>query len=165
MVGAAVARAEALNDGAEDVADGGKELAEVSEDLASAAGEVAFGTVEVSAGMAELVAGLDEATTASDSLATGTAELQSKGTQELYAEIVASSDDPAQASAYLKASNKRAKSALPYGAPEGAVGNAAYVMTMASVQPSDNNPWLLLAIGVVVLAAISGAVLKRLQGG
>ena len=157
--------AQALDEGAEVVADGGQELAAGSEELAVAAGEVAFGTVEVSAALTDLAAGLTEATSGSDALAAGSAELQSQGTEELYAEIVASSDDPAQASAYLEASNKRADSALPYGAPEGAVGNAAYVMTMAAVQPSDTNPWLLLAIGLVVLAAISGAVLKRLQDG
>nr|MCH9816195.1 hypothetical protein [Actinomycetes bacterium] len=157
--------AQALDEGAAVVAAGGEELATGSEELAVAAGEVAFGTVEVSAALTELAAGLNEATSGSDALAAGSAELQSQGTEELYAEIVASSDDPAQASAYLEASNKRADSALPYGAPEGAVGNAAYVMTMAAVQPSDTNPWLLLAIGLVVLAAISGAILKRIQDG
>ncbi|MCH9801365.1 MAG: hypothetical protein K0U62_07535 [Actinomycetia bacterium] len=157
--------AQALDEGAEVVADGGQELAVGSEELAVAAGEVAFGTVEVSAALTELAVGLNDAASGGDALAAGSAELQSQGTEELYAEIVASSDDPAQASAYLAASNSRADSALPYGAPEGAVGNAAYVMTMAAVTPSDTNPWLLLAIGLVVLAAISGAVLKRLQDG
>jgi putative membrane protein len=157
--------AQALDEGAEVVADGGQELATGSEELAVAASEVAFGTVEVSAALTDLAAGLNDAASGGDALAAGSAELQSQGTEELYAEIVASSDDPAQASAYLEASNKRADSALPYGAPEGAVGNAAYVMTMAAVQTSDTNPWLLLAIGLVVLAAISGAVLKRLQDG
>jgi putative membrane protein len=156
---------QALDEGAEVVADGGQDLAVGSEELAVAASEVAFGTVEVSAALTELAVGLNDAASGGDALAAGSAELQSQGTEELYAEIVASSDDPAQASAYLEASNKRADSALPYGAPEGAVGNAAYVMTMAAVTPSDTNPWLLLAIGLVVLAAISGAILKRLQDG
>ncbi len=154
---------EAVAEGGDELAKASKDVASGSEDLAEVSSEVAFGTEEVATGLALLVPGINEAAEGSAALATGSAELQSQGTAELYDTIIKSSDEPAQASAYLEASNKRAASALPYGAPEGAVGNAAYLMTMEAVVPDDTSPWILLAVGLIFAAAIAGAVLKQLS--
>ena len=154
---------EAVAEGGDELAKASKDVASGSEDLAELSSEVAFGTEEVATGLALLVPGIDEAAEGSAALATGSTDLQTQGTAELYNTIIETSDEPAQASAYLTASNKRAATALPYGAPEGAVGNAAYLMTMEAVVPNDTSPWILLAVGLIFVAAIAGAVLKQLS--
>ena len=87
--------------------------------------------------------------------------LQSKGTAKVYESVVASSDQPALATAFLKASADRAGTALPYGLPKGATGSVAYVMTMAPVAPSGSAPWQFAAMGLLLLGAGGGAVAKN----
>ena len=75
--------------------------------------------------------------------------------------MVKASKDPAFARAYLKASEKRAADALPYGAPEGAAGRVSYLYTMPGSGESGTSSslagWALLA----VIALAAGAVAWR----
>ena len=115
------------------------------------------------AALTQLTAGADSAASGSSQLANGASQLQSKGTQQVYNSVVESSTQPALASAFLKASGERAKSALPYGLPEGATGSVAYVMTMDPVQPSNSAAWQFAAIGLLLVGAGGGAILKNLS--
>ncbi len=144
-------------------ADGAGQLAEGSRQLAVGADQFAFGTVEVAVALAALSEGTAATADGGAQLASGAAQLQSRGTRELYESVAGSSAESAQATAYLQAADDRAATALPYGAPEGAQGNAAYIMTMEEVTPGDSSGWQFAAIAILLLAAVAGAVLKQLQ--
>lgn len=154
-----------LADGTTGLADGAGELADGAGRLADGADQLSFGTEQVSVALAQLASGAGEVSQGGAQLASGAAQLQSEGTQQVYDSVVDSSDEPAQATAYLKAADARVASALPYGAPEGAKGNAAYLMTMDPVTPGDTSPFQIAALLIVLAAAGAGAVLKQLQSG
>ncbi|MCH9816835.1 MAG: hypothetical protein K0U64_10385 [Actinomycetia bacterium] len=155
--------ATALSDGLGTMEDGAVELANISKLVAEGAVLAAFGTAEVAAALELLATGLQGAAAGSAELAQGAGLLQSEGTAALLQTIIESSAEPAQAVAYLNATNKRAATALPYGPPEGAVGSAAYIMTMEAVVPENTNTWLLVALSIILVSALGGAVVKRLR--
>ena len=155
--------ATALSAGLVTMEDGAVELANISKLVAEGAVLAAFGTAEVAAALELLSAGLAGAATGSAELAQGAGLLQSEGTETLLQTIIKSSAEPAQAVAYLTATNKRAATALPYGPPEGAIGSAAYIMTMEAVVPENTNTWLIVALLIVLISALGGAVVKRLR--
>lgn len=152
-----------LADGTTQLADGAGTLASGAGQLADGADQLSFGTEQVSAALAQLASGAGAVSQGGAQLASGAAQLQSEGTQQVYDSVVDSSDEPAQATAYLKAADARVATALPYGAPEGAKGNAAYLMTMDPVTPGDTSPFQIAALLIVLAAAGAGAVLKQLQ--
>ena len=74
--------------------------------------------------------GVNDAAGGAEQLADGADQLQQQGTSDALAGVIKASKQPAFAKAYLAATQARAEDALPYGAPEGAVGRVAYVYTM-----------------------------------
>jgi X-X-X-Leu-X-X-Gly heptad repeat protein len=152
-----------LSSGLATMENGAAELASISKLVAEGAILAAFGTGEVAAALALLTDGLQKSATASTDLADGASLLQSEGTQELLETVITSSAQPAQAVAYLDAANKRAATALPYSPPEGATGSAAYIMTMSAVAPENTSSWLIVALLIVLVSALGGAVVKRIR--
>ncbi len=142
-------------------ATGAGQLSQGTAQLAQGADALAFGSAEVGAALAQLSSGADQAASGSNQFASGAQQLQQQGTAKIYRSVVKSSDQPAMATAYLKASAARAESALPYGLPKGATGSVAYVMTMDAVTPTGDVPWQFAAIGLVLLAGAGGAVAKN----
>lgn len=142
--------------------------------VAAGAGAVANGVTALSNGSSELTAGLGDASVGADQLADGAAELsdggsqiadgasqlQSDGTSRIYTEVVASSKDPAFAAAYLTATDARTTNAMPYGAPEGAVGRTAYLYTLEAPLVADEVNWGAVA-GVAVAMLLLGLVAYR----
>lgn len=142
-------------------ATGAGELATGTSQLAQGAQALAFGSAEVGAALVQLTSGADQAASGTSQLASGADMLQRKGTAAIYRSVVKSSDQPALAASFLKASAGRAGTALPYGLPDGATGSVAYVMTMDAVTPSGSVPWQFAAMGLVLLAGAGGAVAKN----
>ena len=142
-------------------ATGADQLATGTSQLAQGAEALAFGSSEVGAALEQLTSGADQAASGTSQLATGADMLQRQGTAKIYRSVVKSSDQPALAASFLKASAARAGTALPYGLPKGATGSVAYVMTMDAVAPSGSVPWQFAAMGLVLLAGAGGAVAKN----
>lgn len=166
--GSAVTGAEQLTGGTDQFASelgkaatGAGQLSQATAALAEGTNALAFGSAEVGTALETLALGADQAANGSAELATGADLLQRKGTAKVFNAVVKSSEQPALAEAYLKASSDRAGTALPYGLPEGASGSVAYVMTMAPVGPSGGGPWQFAAMGLVLLGAGGGAVAKN----
>lgn len=152
-----------LDDGLGQLSAGAGQLDAGTAQLAQGAVALSFGSAQVGAALTQLSSGADQAASGAAQLATGAGQLQKEGTQRIYTSVAKSSAQPALAAAYLTAASDRAASALPYGLPEGATGSAAYVMTMEPVDSSDTTPWQLGALGLLIVAAGAGAVLKTLQ--
>lgn len=152
-----------LASGLGQAASGADQLAQGGSGLAQGAAALSFGSEQVAAALAQLAGGADQAASGANQFATGVNLFQTKGTQKIYQSVAESSSKPGMATAYLEASSARARTALPYGLPEGATGSVAYVMTMEAVNPSGSSiPWELGGVGLILLAGGAGAVLKNL---
>lgn len=122
----------ALSDGIHEAAQGADGLGDGSADLAAGARAAAQGADQVADGIAGVSSGAEDAAGAGRDLATGAGEVAA-GTGQAARGVLDASTDPALAAAWLAAAGARADDALPYGAPEGAVGTAAYVFTLEEV--------------------------------
>ncbi|MFN8125904.1 MAG: hypothetical protein U0R64_05285 [Candidatus Nanopelagicales bacterium] len=144
-------------------AGGADQLAQGGAGLAQGAQALSFGTEQVASALTQLASGADQAASGANEFASGLTMFQTKGTQKIYESVAESSSKPGLATAYLEAASARAKTALPYGLPDGATGSVAYVMTMEGVSPSGASiPWELGGIGLILVAGGAGAVLKNL---
>jgi X-X-X-Leu-X-X-Gly heptad repeat protein len=152
-----------LSSGLDQTGQGAAELSAASRLVSEGATITAFGTAEVATALSDLTTGLDQSEEGSVILTEGASQLQSQGTQELLETVIASSAQPAEAVAYLAATNERANTALPYGPPEGATGSAAYIMTIQPVTPNTTSAWLIAALVLLVASALGGAVAKQMK--
>lgn len=145
----AAAGASQLADGNRQIADGAGELADGLGTAADGAGELADGSAEAAEGTPALVDGIGAAREGVGLLKTG-----GEDTVETYAPNVA----------LLQAANARgAAEALPYGAPDGAIGTAVYSITLAgeSGEGGQNFVKALAAIAILGLAAGGVALARR----
>jgi hypothetical protein len=159
-----------LADGLAQLADGLAQASGAAGALAAGAGAAAAGGSELAGAVGVLADGLGQGEQAAAALGQGSAEvgagaaalaegsalLRDEGTARLLAGITDGSADAALAEAYLAAVDERAADGLPYGAPEGAVGHAAYAYQMPASEPSGPVPLLAIAV-IIAMAAIAVA--------
>jgi putative membrane protein len=154
--------AEQLADGADDLATGSADLAEGGRALADGTAAQAQGTAALGGALNDVNSGVNDAAGGAEQLADGADQLQQQGTSDALAGVIKASKQPAFAKAYLAATQARAEDALPYGAPEGAVGRVAYVYTMPGSGDSRTSTGTLAGWGLLaVIAAAAGAVAWR----
>lgn len=123
----------ALASGTTAAASGAGDLADGAGTVAAGAGAAAVGADQLAGGAEGLADGSQGAAAAGAEVATGAARLQQDGTAPAAESVLDASTDPAEAEAWLAAADARAADALPYGAPEGALGTVAYVFTLEPV--------------------------------
>jgi putative membrane protein len=183
-IDASATAARALRAGASDAVDGASGLASGADALAAGlstavggsallsdgAGALAEGGQALTDGAAALGGAADQLTSGAAQSATGTAAVAEgitavrvEGIERLGDSVVAASREPALAQAWLAATDARASDALPYGAPDGAEGNAAYRLTMASLRDDSTPAWQWWALGVLCLAVAAWGVRSRLS--
>lgn len=157
--------------GARQLADGSKTAAAGSGDLnlglaklADGAAKLATGLTDAASGSGKLAGGVNQVKDGVQQLADGTTELSGRGTSLLAGSANNAATDTARKVAILAALQTRAKDgALPYGAPKGAVGDAAFSYTLAGAtsQTSDNTTRGGAALVVLALGSLGGVVLRR----
>lgn len=121
---------------AEDAAD---RVAEGSGALADGAARVAGGGEQLAEGATGLARGSERSASAGSALADGAARV-ADATAAAARTVLDASVEPALAEAWLAAAGARAADALPYGAPDGATGTAAYLFTIEEVA-APLGPW------------------------
>lgn len=129
-----------LAQGAQDAASGAQALAEGSTQVALGTREASSGAEELSSGLDALAGGVQDSAAVGRRLADGATSLQQEGTAPALSETLDASEQVALAEAWLEASAARARDALPYGPPEGAEGNVAYLFTLDEV-PAPTSFW------------------------
>jgi putative membrane protein len=156
--------ADALAGGLDDAASGAAALADGANRLADGAAANVDGVTSLAEGSDGLAGGASETAAVTGDVAAGVEALKTEGIDEVAAAVAAAVDEPALASAWLAATDARAANALPYGPPDGAVGHAAYRLTMPSTKPGGTPPWQwwLLAVGGMVVVGLG--VQRRLTG-
>ena len=154
--------ADALADGLDDAAAGAAALADGAGRLADGTAANVEGVTALAEGTAELADGASQAAAATGEVAAGVEALQVEGIDEVTAAVAAAVDEPALASAWLAATDARAADALPYGPPEGAVGHAAYRLSMSSTEPGGTPPWQWWLLGVAAAVVVGVGAARRL---
>jgi putative membrane protein len=158
--------------GADDLADGTSLLAAGAGQLDDGLGQISSGASDLSDGIAkaadgstQLAEGLDKAKGGDKQVVDGAGELRAKGTQALVAGGNATAGEAGKKYATLVAlSDKVADGAMPYGAPEGATGSAAYQLTLAAADTTshDNRNRAVAAVLLLLAAcAVSWLVRRR----
>jgi putative membrane protein len=145
-----VAGVHAIDDGLTKLYAGGTKLADGLDAAADGSGQIADGLNAAKAGNVKIKDGTEALRTqAAVPLATAGAE-----TAASYAE---------RAATMTALDEKGADGALPYGAPAGATGSAAYMFTLAAATSAtkDNTTRGLAAIVLLALASLSGFVVRR----
>jgi putative membrane protein len=175
------AGAQQLSDGVDQLADGAgqlsagtgtarvgaQKLAVGLGELDAGAGKLADGIRQAAGGATQLADGLGQAKAGDQKLVAGAGELRSKGTSKLVSSGTEAASVNAEKYATLVALDEKAKDgALPYGAPAGASGSAAYQLTLAAATSAahDNTMRAIAAGGVLALACGIGAVRRRVLG-
>jgi putative membrane protein len=131
-------------------------------DLASGSAALAAGVSDAASGSAALAAGADGISGGAQGLADAAQRLRAEGTSATLASVIAASQDAALAEAYLAAVADRARDAMPYGAPEGAVGNAAYVLQMPATDDGGSaRIWGMAAMLALICTGFALALLRR----
>jgi putative membrane protein len=179
VAGAALPGAAALADGAGLVAGGTAQSAQGLTELHGHLGDLAAGTAEASAGAGELASGLGDAASGSGQLADGLRQaagggsqivdgagrLHTEGTSQLVEAGNATATKFGREYAIMKALDAKGVSeALPYGAPQGGTGTAAYLYTLAAADKAmtEGVQRGAAALVVALLAAVgSGWVIRR----
>ena len=144
-----------LSSGLSTAATGADALTTQSTRLASGAAQQAEGTSDVAGALVFLGGATLDASRGGASLATSADMLQTDGTAKVRTDVVDSSVKPAQAQSYLTATDARAADALPYGAPQGAIGRVAYVATLTPPPVPHGGAAATGLLGVVLLAALA----------
>lgn len=155
-----------VSDGAKSAATGAGALTDGLDKLDSGASELSTGIDKAAAGAAQIADGLDQAEAGNKKVVDGAGQLRSEGTQVLMHAGNETASVNAERYATLLALGDRAKDgALPYGAPAGATGSAAYDLNLAAATSAtrDNATRGLLAVGLLGLAlAVSWLIRRRL---
>jgi putative membrane protein len=153
-----------LADGAGDAATGAHKLVVGLGELDTGAGQLAAGITKAAGGAAQIADGLKAAKAGESKVVSGAGELRDKGTSKLVSSGNETASVNAERYATLVALGAKAKDgALPYGAPAGATGSAAYQLTLAAAtsEAHDNTLRALAAAGVLGLACGLGALRRR----
>lgn len=146
-----------LDSGASDLADGATEAKSGADLLASGLSDAASGSTRIADGAGQARDG-------SKRIADGAGRLHTQGTSKLESQGNDTAADAALSYARLaKLDQKAAAGALPYGAPAGGEGSAAYLLTLnaANAQGTEDSGRAALAIGLLVLAALAGTLVHR----
>jgi X-X-X-Leu-X-X-Gly heptad repeat protein len=161
--GALATGGQALVSGIGEATAGADALSQGADALASGTAAQASGVAELSVGAGELAGGARQGAVGAAEVAGGVTALREEGIDEIETAIVEASTEPALASAWLAATDARASDALPYGPPDGAVGHAAYRLTMASTTSAGTPAWQWWLLGAGVLAAFGWGAARRLR--
>ncbi len=175
----------ALNDGAADAASGADDLASGAADLAAGATtaadgaddlrdgldllkagahDLSSGLTDAADGAGQLADGLDQAKGGGQQVTDGAGQLSKEGTSVLEAKGNDAAADAALSYARLAKLDEKAEAGgLPYGAPAGGEGSAAYLLTVtaADAQGTEDAGRAALAIGLLVVASAAGALVRR----
>lgn len=148
--GQAVAGVHAIDDGLTKLYAGGSKLADGLDAAADGSGQIADGLNKAKAGNVKIHDGVETLRTAA-AVPLAAAGLTTAATYAENAAIMTALDE------------KGANGALPYGAPAGASGSAAYQFTLAAATSAskDNTTRGLAAIALLGLASLSGFVVRR----
>lgn len=141
---------------------GARALARGADALATGTSAQVDGVDALAAGTAELAAGARAASTGSAQVAAGVQALANEGIDPVTQAVRDAVAEPALAAAWLAATDDRAADALPYGAPRGAVGFAAYRLTMPATEAGGTPSWQWGLLAVVAVAAAATLVRRRL---
>jgi putative membrane protein len=150
--------------GAGTAADGAGDLLDGLEQLKAGSRELANGLGSAADGSGRIADGLGSAKGGGKKLADGAGRLSKEGTSVLVDKGNATAADAAKTYATIKLLDaKAASNGLPYGAPEGGTGTAAYVLTLAAAdgQATEDRGRALLALALVVAACAAGSVLRK----
>jgi putative membrane protein len=156
--------ASSLSSGLDEAAAGATALSSGATALSEGTAAQAAGVATLASGASALAAGAADAASGSALLASGLQQLQAEGIEALRAGVVAGSADPALAAAWVQATDERAADALPYGPPEGAVGRAAYRLSMDATSTGGTPAWQWWLLGAGALGAAAYAARRRLTG-
>jgi putative membrane protein len=155
-----------LADGAGDAADGATRLEDGLGALSSGADQLSAGVGKAASGAGDLADGLAKARSGDEKVVAGAGELRSKGTSKLVAGGNDSAGEAGKKYATLVAlADKVADGALPYGAPAGATGSAAYQLTLAGATTATHDNALrgvAAALLLVAACAVSWFLRRRL---
>ncbi len=154
--------ADALVSGLSAAVDGSALLTQGADALAEGGRALTDGTVALGGAADQLTSGAAQSAVGTAAVAEGITAVRVDGIERLGDTVVAASREPALAEAWLAATDARAADALPYGAPDGAEGNAAYRLTMASLSDDTTPAWQWWALGVLSLAVAAWGVRNRL---
>jgi putative membrane protein len=173
----------ALASGAADAAAGGSEVASGAGQVAGGIGQLTGGLTQLDAGGSKLASGAQDAAAGSGQIADGLAQavpgatqiqsgadqLHQQGSSQLAASGNEAAVEYGKKYALMQALDERASDgALPYGAPQGATGSAAYMLTLAGANKAADESTTRGALAVGLLLAgslVSGAVIRRRVSG
>jgi putative membrane protein len=172
------AGADLIAGGAGEVADGAGQLADGADALNSGAGKLKAGAGQLATGAKELSTGLGSAADGAGKIADGLGKaapgakkiqdgagrLSKEGTSVLATKGAETQASNAEKAATLVAMGHKVDGgALPYGAPEGAVGTAVYKLQLAAETKAtnDNAARSAAIVGLLALAGLGSVVLRR----
>jgi len=162
--GQLAAGGEELAAGAGEAAEGAAQLDDGLGQIADGAGDLADGLGDAADGSVRLADGLMLAKAGDEKVVDGAGRLRSEGTSQLIdGGNDAAAENAAKAATLVAMTAKAGSNALPYGAPEGATGSAAYKLTLAGADKSgQENRNRAVVAGLLLAAACGvGTVLRR----
>ncbi|HSK25811.1 MAG TPA: hypothetical protein VK894_02755, partial [Jiangellales bacterium] len=140
--------------GTGEAAAGGARLADGNQQLADGAGQLADGLETAADGSGQLADGLGTAAEGAPQIVDGAERLSVEGTSQLVEAGNATALDFGERFAAVEAATERAKeSGMPYGAPDGATGTAAYSIEIAGADGEGSRN---LGRGLLALALFGG---------
>lgn len=132
--------------------------------LAAGAGQLALGLGDAASGAAELAAGTAKAAESAPALPKGADRLSKEGTSKLIEAGDQTASDYGLKYALIAAGSDRAANALPYGAPEGATGKAAYKFELAASEEAGSANKKRGILAAALLAGVAGIAVARRKG-
>jgi len=153
----------ALADGLTEARDGSAQLADGNRQIADGAGQLASGLDDAADGSGRLAAGLEEAADGAPALVDGAERLSNEGTKKLVEAGNDTTVEFGERYAVLEAMAERTEDGgLPFGAPEGATGSAAYSFELAAAtnEGGRNVTRGLLAIAALGVGALVSTVVR-----
>lgn len=154
----------ALAAGAEQAAAGSGDLSSGLQQLYAGGQQLADGLGAAADGSGQLADGLEKAKAGNVQIRDGAEALRTQAAVPLATAGQATANEYAERFAIMTAlDEKAADGALPYGAPEGATGTAAYDFVLAGATSSsqDNTTRGVAAIALLALASASGLFVRR----
>jgi putative membrane protein len=153
-----------LADGAGTASTGADDLLDGLDRLKAGAHDLSGGLGDAATGAGKIADGLGQAKDGGSQLTAGAGRLSKEGTSELVKAGNKTAADSALSLARLRALDEKAASGgLPYGAPEGGTGSAAYLLTVAAAnaQGTEDAGRGIAAIALLVAASAAGALLRK----
>jgi putative membrane protein len=151
-----------LDAGAGQLAAGTGQAADGSGQLADGAGQLARGLGDAANGSGRLADGLDQAADGAPKLVDGAQRLSDEGTSQLVKAGESTAQNYGEMYAVIEAGAKRAEDEnMVFGAPEGAMGLAAYSYVIKGENGESGRNWTRGLAGLVLLGAGAGAFVLR----